>query len=504
MRFLSIVVFIITSCAASLVAQDSLLILSKIKLHGLEAGKFRTLSRNPVQGLFHQEFPLLQVEFEGQIRNESTVLFQQRGSGKKVAVFKADAYQPISDSIKVWGNVLYNNGIIKNVVWNETSDIEFLYPYLSADSIGGDINSETYYFNGGYAQQLRNVILGAKLKYRALQEYRDIDPRPKNTVADFEISAGLGCSVSSKYTLSFAGSLRRYKQTNLIKYLSPLGGNRTYHLTGLGMDYVRFSGTNNNIYYKGNGVGATFDLISKDKNGINASLAYNRFWFEKILSDLNDLSMSDLLNQSYLANISYTTGTSKVLGVKLSTEYIKKNGTENLFGTSAGNVWTKIAEAKMYSEEHLNAQISGIWEQNIFHKSFFVFPSVGFNSLSLNYLTPTRSIRAQHLEAGITFGYSQQVGITLLTINTQAKYKYCTDKKSELNDVQTSHIMYNLVHATAELLQSSCANYRLMFRADFSTSRKIAYFIQIQANIYSYVVLNSTSNNISACLGIAL
>lgn len=505
MRFFSIVtIFAIISCATQLVAQDSLLVLSKIQQHNQKSVHFETTGSNPIQNLYTNTLPLLQVNLTGKMYNESTAILQQRGDGLRTGTFEAKAFQPITDSLIVLGNAFYRNGKIYNMTWNETSDMELLYPYLTADTIGGDLNTETYHFNGGYAQQLHKISLGAQLSYRALQEYRDIDPRPKNTVADLELKLGMGYKISNTHTIALGGSVRRYKQTNSIKYYSPLGGYKTYHLTGLGMDYVRFAGTNNSIYYKGNGIGATLNLIANKQHGLNATLSYNQFWFEKILSDLNNLNMAEMLSKHIGTNISYTKGTNLVLGTKLNAEYTTKNGTENLFGTSAGNVWTKIAEAKMYTEKHLLTELSGIAERNLTNKTLSITPTVGFKHTSLKYLTPQREIGAKHIIAKIAAGYSQQLKKVVLSANAYASMLHCTNKNTSVDNMQAGDIQHNLTINTAKAIQSSYADFMLNLRIDLVPKSKTAYFMELSDQYSSFYDINSTTNTLTLSMGLVL
>ena len=71
----------------------------------------------------------------------------QSGNGEKSIGFQADSYIR-KKNYCLWGNALYRNGRVKNLKWNETSDWELLYPYLLADSVGGDLSKEIYSFTG--------------------------------------------------------------------------------------------------------------------------------------------------------------------------------------------------------------------------------------------------------------------------------------------------------------------------------------------------------------------
>ena len=52
-------------------------------------------------------------------------------------------------------------------------------------------------------------------------------------------------------------------------------------MSGLGKDYVRFSGTNNNTYYKGKAYSGSLEVYPRLKHGFSLAITYNHFNFEK-------------------------------------------------------------------------------------------------------------------------------------------------------------------------------------------------------------------------------
>ena len=59
----------------------------------------------------------------------------QTGSGEQYGFFSADA-ELKSGTSTLWGTAGYTNGIIRDVRYNETSDISLIYPYVTADEVG--------------------------------------------------------------------------------------------------------------------------------------------------------------------------------------------------------------------------------------------------------------------------------------------------------------------------------------------------------------------------------
>ena len=96
----------------------------------------------------------------------------------------------LSDRTRLWGNARYTTGKETGVVWNETADFELLYPYVMADSFGGDLSLQEYAFTGGYSGRAGKFTWGIEGSYRAALEYRNRDPRPKNIVSDLDFAGG--------------------------------------------------------------------------------------------------------------------------------------------------------------------------------------------------------------------------------------------------------------------------------------------------------------------------
>ncbi|MCD8317749.1 MAG: hypothetical protein LUC45_02320 [Paraprevotella sp.] len=125
-------------------------------------------------------------------------------------LIEADSYLRLSPSTTVWGEASYRNGKRRAVKWNSTADYLLLYPYVMADSVGGDLTCEQYTFDGGWAWQNGRFAIGAEVSFRAEHEYRTIDPRPRSIVT--ELNALVGASYRWKsYTWGVTAGGQFYK-----------------------------------------------------------------------------------------------------------------------------------------------------------------------------------------------------------------------------------------------------------------------------------------------------
>ncbi|MDE7508527.1 MAG: hypothetical protein K2M62_00225, partial [Muribaculaceae bacterium] len=172
------------------------------------------------------------------------------GTGDYDLQFKATTYTKYRTST-LWGEASYTNGKTSDAVWNETADRELLYPYLLADSIGGDLHHETYNFAGGYADHAGRWAWGAAISYVARQEYRAVDPRPRNVTGRLLLNAGAMLRVFRDYHVGLGLEMMKYNQSNEVTFKSEMGIDKIFHLTGLGSHYNRFAGEGLSTYYDG-------------------------------------------------------------------------------------------------------------------------------------------------------------------------------------------------------------------------------------------------------------
>lgn len=141
----------------------------------------------------------------------------------------------------------------------------------------------------------------------------------------------------------------KYKQTNDVKFYSELGSAITYNLSGLGMDYVRFRRGATSLFYDGHRYGASIEIFPRDKQGFSGSFGYERFSFEKIISDLNDLPLNTLNQDEMKAEIAYTSFRNKhQWGVRTRATYQDRQGIESLIGSATTNVYEKRARPNSY------------------------------------------------------------------------------------------------------------------------------------------------------------
>jgi hypothetical protein len=277
---------------------------------------------------------------------------------------------------------------------NETSDAGLLYPYLSGDTIGGNLRSETYRFSGGYARRYRSFSWGLAAAFRATQEYRAVDPRPANIASDLRVSAGFAFYPCTDYVLGGAVHLQKYKQKNEIDFYNELGDVKIFHYTGLGMDYARFRTKADRTYYIGQGAGASLNLKPRHVAGFSATMDYSYSGFEKIIASLNELNMLELADRSATAEAGYRTeGKGFFRAFRLNGYLRQRAGNENIFGNESSNNYPYIASIWQYRHRLAGVEAAALCEYRSNGNTVWeAQPAAGYDTETEQYLYPARKI----------------------------------------------------------------------------------------------------------------
>ncbi len=317
----------------------------------------------------------------------------QQGSGDDFWTFEADTYLKYKSST-LWGEASYRNGHQRDQLWNETSDTELVYPYFTADSVGGDMNMELYRFSGGYADHTDRWAWGAQIGYTAGLYYRNVDPRPRNVTGRLDISAGGAVHIGSQYFAGLSINYRKYKQSNDIDFKSQMGVDKVYHTTGMGTHYVRFAGSGTDTYYTGNRWGMTANLYPSSQSGFVATANISRFTFSKILSDMNKLPLADVWHNALTTQMGYKhRSTVNDWAVFATFDIYRRHGIENQFGDASSSIYPKIGAITMYADNAYNIRLSGLWQWlNPSGILVWIKPEIHHSHRRTIYLEPQREM----------------------------------------------------------------------------------------------------------------
>ena len=324
----------------------------------IETYRQETIDRSLMPSVYfdRQRHSTCDVTLRG--RYDSDGIYMQRGKTNWDIRFGSEAYVRRNISV-LWGNASYTNGRTEDMVWNENSDIDKIYPYLTADTIGGDMKSERYAFGGGYAGRKGLWTWGGHLGYTAKIEYRDIDPRPKNITSDLEFA--IGASYGESRMADIAIAIERYKQSNDIEFLNDKGASKIYHLTGLSQHYTRFAGSYDETFYDGREIKLTIGTHTATREGLECHAGYAHNSLEKVLtaSGSNDLTIASLKDYALEVEAHYVRNN---IGAGLSHNQMKRDGRDHIYGEATSGIYNQITKYTNYILRESETDVRAYYE----------------------------------------------------------------------------------------------------------------------------------------------
>jgi len=395
-------VFAIMSITASAQPADSIHVIDRMICH---SDAIRTTAtdayRNPATRLFLQGPGITSVGMEYGRSEQSKAVTTQLGSGSDDWIAGAST-QIYNDNSALWGHARYAKGHIRAAQWNETADYALVYPYVTADEQGGDMNRETYCFNGAYAARKGRWTWGTELSYKAGQYYRDTDPRPKNITGQLDITGGGGIT-TGKYVIAASISFMSYKQNSDIDFKSELGQTTICHLTGLGTDYARFRGNGFDTGYNGSRWTASIDLVPQNGNGWFATTRLSRLTMETLLDDMNKLPMAEIWNNGMEAQAGYRhCGQTTAWIVFGQFGAYRRHGNENVFGDAAASTYPQIGTVEMYADNGRNATVAALYETRVPAVTLSYSASISCSHRCQIYAEPAREWLIDNISTGHT------------------------------------------------------------------------------------------------------
>ena len=380
---------------------------------------FPSLYDNPALQYLHYDSSLNQISVDYEYSAKCNPLTVETGDGANLGIGKIEAYIRKQKNV-LWGEARYSNGQIRDIRRNETSDYELVYPYVMADTIGGDLHVETYFFMGGFARTAGRWTVGAQGAYSASLSSRTTDPRPKNLTSDLHISFGASCRLNGLYAVGSALRGRKYQQTNELEIYNQTSSPTIYHLTGLGHDYYRFRGENMETYYNGYGWGGTVSLSPEaQRGGLYMVAAYDYLMIRKVLSALNELPLTQIKDDMLHLEAGYIThGMKNKFGAKTSLTYERRRGTENIFGSASNNIYPQISSAQMYRRNLSVVSVEGLYQHQQVKSRYDCSVHVGYGSSKESYAEPYQEVRDNSFYAGTVFGGLWRVKDFVVNLNS--------------------------------------------------------------------------------------
>lgn len=415
-HILTLILFILCCPVLWASAADSCVLSALVEHTSIRQTVGQLARQNPaLHGVaFQSSFSQLYTEIDWQHQSQAFIL--EKGSGHLLPAAHIDTYLRLSNHTAVWGHASYLNGRHYDITWNSTTDYDLLKPHILADTLGGDTQRERYIFEGGYATQLGQWLLGTEMLFRADHEYRDTDPRMRGIVNELTLRFGAGYeAVGYHWAAAVEGNV--YKQNNSVDFYRELGVIPEYQLTGLGTEYARFSGDKRNLQYDGGGVRLLLDAEPHHGSGWygHATLAEHRY--HRMVTENYTLPLTDLFSQGIQTVVGWKT---TLLAIYASVDYEKRSGDEHIIGTSATTSFPDRGVLTLYKNHRTDAALNALYGKR--HWQFSA--RVGYKSDRQEYVYPERKLQAAHLY-GLLEGqaFLHPVGQLMLTCTVKAAYQ---------------------------------------------------------------------------------
>ncbi|WP_156809709.1 DUF6850 family outer membrane beta-barrel protein [Riemerella columbina] len=424
---------------------------------------------NPAQQYLKHYTAISELSLGWQAQNKEVYLVQQ-DQGSQGLNIQTQSYMKLNDNHIVWGKASYTSLKRKQVVWNESSDYNTIFPYVSADDVGGNLDKELYDILGGYNRRFNSIQLGVEAAYSASNEYRNIDPRPKNVVSDFKLSIGVAKEWRD-YSMGLSGFARKYSQSNDIQFYNNLGSTSIYHMTGLGTYNNLFIGNKLSSFYDGYGYGSSLDLINKNTNGLMASIGYKNFKLDKIMTSFQDLVASSTDDHCVSAKLYYG-----LLGNSLNTtfmlvgNYQNRKGYEGIFYNQTSTNYTNLGAAQRYHYRYQSLNFSTNLESKQGNIRWSVAPFAEVNFQEETYRSNVVKQSYTRLNSGVKGYLPLKFSQSLLQLNAQFVWSEVMSFTNHFGYAYPVQGIEDMMHHNAEFLKSDF----LLFQLDAKYSFKLS------------------------------
>ncbi len=484
-RFL-IILTVIVLLPIKLAAADTLTVEQKLVSEYSRMTVFRNqVWQNAAIRYDQRPFTLTDISVKGLYHQRGNAALAQEGNGKKDFSAEVNSFLVLNQSSRLFGQASYRNGRRKNVVWNENSDYSMLYPYVVGDSIGGFMKEEEYKFSGGYAYRFDKWTAGAEIGYRAVIAYRDKDPRPRNIISDLQASVALARNLNEKYTLGLSVQVRKYNQKSDIKFLADKGSTSVYQMLGLGMDYIRFAGTQTSTRYTGSGIGGSIDLLpvsqNGENNGFSVSLRTDYFHLTKQLSNLDYTPINEIKNIDVSLETAWTRQIREwEYGVHLLAALQQRTGVENIFGEPSGNIYPKLSSIDQFKNTTLKAGLKGRIGQTLDTNrrwGWTLLPSVGYGQTKPEYKSNGRYVEIASASGGLEAQSLWKVSKMLLSASVAGGYTTNVKSEYSLPGLDTQKSAGSALLSNIDYLSDDHASIALKLRGDYVVNKQYALFL---------------------------
>ena len=444
---------------------------------------------NPAAMSYRDSMALSVLSASGDYLHEEKAAMEQLGRGHSLFALGARSYMPVGSGSTAWGGAEFVTGLYRDLRWTDCIDYERVAPYVLGDEVGGNLSTRRYSFSGGYARVAGAWSFGAHAAYRAEMAYRNRDPRVKTVVSDLDIDLGVTRKVSRTHVAGLSAGLNVYRQNCDLDFYNPVNQIQTYTLTGMGTYYRRFMGnTNKNSGYESVGYRASLQFLPVGGSGLSVSAGFSHYRMEQRLRNFNNLTLGFTGNDivDFSAAYSMVLAPSLLFAPRVSARLFSRDGTENLFGTSAGASYEKIGSRKPYAHKITTVSLDLPLQIGASGRYLTLTPSATYSKNRETYNDPVRLLSVSQFTPRLDIDGSLLCqGKWLLRANIGGEYRTSLSDTSNLGDLDVSTSLGQCVVNNFAMLKAS----RLGLDAGVSVSREIGrilYGLSLGYNMADY------------------
>ena len=441
-----------------------------------------------------------QLSVQCDYRHQNKAFRLEQGTGFTITQVQADTYIRLTQSSVVWGQASYSNGKHRDKVYNSVADFDLLYPDILADSVGGDTHRERYYFAGGYAAEMGRWSVGGVLNLRAEQEYRTYDPRMRSVVYDLSLTAG-AARIIGTYRLGFSAEGNIYRQTADVDFYSEMNGMGELQMTGLGTNYVRFSGSNRDIFYQGKGGTLSLDLQPSANTGWQFHLRHGIRQYQRLLDEYNSMPLTTLYRQQTALTVGWRQQTQhNERALLLHATYDRRASDEHIAGTAAGQEYLILADLTMYHQHQLDIGATLFYGRGDWHMML----KAGYRSNREKYEYVERRMECDRLYGELTAQWLRQVRPDLgLNLYANAGYTGAISNRIVMPYANMTSGIRDYINHNYRYMKAGYAQLQAGIRADYKPHkwRRVGLFGQV-ATAWQICTQDAHEANLQASVGV--
>ncbi|GJH40700.1 hypothetical protein RCZ04_12500 [Capnocytophaga sp. HP1101] len=423
-------------------------------------------------------FSSVQTAYEG---SDKEAYAQQYPEGHRAFSVKASSYFPCDSTRTLWGDASYKNRDLKHIRWNESVDANLLYPYFTADTIGGDLHSEQYAFKGGFAKQWHRLHWGITIDYQAELASRDKDPRPKDITSNLRLRSGFLWRVGEWQTGVY-GAFQKYTQSNELKFFNELGMPSVYHLNGLGYYNHLLKGTKLRAFYEGYAYGGGMTISRKGNLFLTGD--YQQLRIEKYMTEDNGVIAATLTNSTLNAELTKLFSCAHYhYGLKLGYYQQSKKGVEPILSGRNSN-WTEvIARNKNYTFKNERYELGALfsWDKGGLYR---IAPYVSYETYREDYTLVRSFQHFDYANAGMAMSVTTCLGRKSIgQAGLQYRYRKTLSESYLLRNDSDEVALSEMLAHNARFLASDYQRFGVNLQYHYQLSSSLSYFVGFNSEI---------------------